>query len=215
MSRPSLAFSRSASISSPACLGSIRSAKGGFFAIGAYLTTIVVNELGWNVFLMLFESCLVVSRRESDSAVGFLSLRVSGLYFAITTFIFTLVLTVLATDLKITGGLQGLLGSRLSRLSRQSCLARRAGRLVRDARAAALRRRCLEHSAIVLPRFPYPVLLSISGDAERFAEAAGVRTSLIKIGVFGVSAAMAGGAGLAFFLSWASYRPANSTGRSR
>ena len=43
-------------------------------------------------------------------AVGAMSLRVSGLYFAITTFIFTLVLTVLATDLKITGGLQGLLG---------------------------------------------------------------------------------------------------------
>ncbi len=39
-----------------------------------------------------------------------MSLRVSGLYFAITTFIFTLVLTVLATDLQITGGLQGLLG---------------------------------------------------------------------------------------------------------
>jgi branched-chain amino acid transport system permease protein len=43
----------------------------------------------------------------------------------------------------------------------------------------------------------YPVLLSIR-DAERFAEAAGVRTSLIKIGVFGVSAAMAGGAGWLF-----------------
>ena len=43
-------------------------------------------------------------------AVGAMSLRVSGLYFAITTFIFTLVLTVLATDLHITGGLQGLLG---------------------------------------------------------------------------------------------------------
>ena len=43
----------------------------------------------------------------------------------------------------------------------------------------------------------YPVLLSIR-DAERFAEAAGARTSLIKIGVFGVSAAMAGGAGWLF-----------------
>ena len=55
---------------------------------------------------------LVLVRQPADSglAVGALSLRVSGLYFAITTFIFTLVLTVLATDLKITGGLQGLLG---------------------------------------------------------------------------------------------------------
>ncbi|HEY6734709.1 MAG TPA: ATP-binding cassette domain-containing protein, partial [Roseiarcus sp.] len=43
----------------------------------------------------------------------------------------------------------------------------------------------------------YPALLAIR-DAERFAEAAGARTSLIKIGVFGVSAAMAGAAGWLF-----------------
>ena len=43
----------------------------------------------------------------------------------------------------------------------------------------------------------YPVFLSIR-DAERFAEAAGVRTSRIKIGLFGLSAAIAGGAGWLF-----------------
>ena len=64
---------------------------------------------------------------------------------------------------------------------------------MRNARSAPLHRVRLEY-----PHSPlYPVLLSIR-DAERFAEAAGVRTSLIKIGVFGVSAAMAGGAGWLF-----------------
>lgn len=43
----------------------------------------------------------------------------------------------------------------------------------------------------------YPVLLSIR-DAEPFAQAAGVRTSAIKIGVFALSAAMAGVAGWLF-----------------
>ena len=43
----------------------------------------------------------------------------------------------------------------------------------------------------------YPVLLAIR-DAEPFAEAAGVRTARIKIGVFGLSAAMAGAAGWLF-----------------
>jgi branched-chain amino acid transport system permease protein len=43
----------------------------------------------------------------------------------------------------------------------------------------------------------YPVLLAIR-DAEPFAEAAGVRIAAIKIGVFGVSAAMAGTAGWLF-----------------
>src|ERR1700722_9074822 len=83
-------------------LGLYSLGQGGFFAIGAYFTTIVVTNLGWNVFLVLLIAGLI------GLAVGAMSLRVSGLYFAITTFIFTLGLTVLATDLKMTGGLQGL-----------------------------------------------------------------------------------------------------------
>jgi branched-chain amino acid transport system permease protein len=43
----------------------------------------------------------------------------------------------------------------------------------------------------------YPVLLAIR-DAEPFAEAAGVRTKFFKVGVFGVSAALAGLAGWLF-----------------
>ena len=43
----------------------------------------------------------------------------------------------------------------------------------------------------------YPVLLSIR-DAEPFAEAAGIRTASIKVGIFALSAAMAGGAGWLF-----------------
>ena len=43
----------------------------------------------------------------------------------------------------------------------------------------------------------YPVLLAIR-DAEPFAEAAGARTALLKIGMFGLSAAMAGAAGWIF-----------------
>ena len=34
-------------------LGLYSLGQGGFFAIGAYFTTIVVNSLGWNVFLIL------------------------------------------------------------------------------------------------------------------------------------------------------------------
>jgi branched-chain amino acid transport system permease protein len=172
-------------------LGLYSLGQGGFFAIGAYLTTIVVNDLAWNVFAMLLIVLAVTGL--VGLAVGAMSLRVSGLYFAITTFIFTLVLTVLATDLQITGGLQGLLGPTFPdfpegmeglgapvvwcvMLALLLCMA-----LVWNIRKSPL----------------YPVLLSIR-DAERFAEAAGVRTSLMKIGVFGLSAAMAGGAGWLF-----------------
>ena len=102
-------------------------------------------------------------------------------------------LTVLATDLKITGGLQGLLGpafpdfpDSLAWLGAPVAWCVMLGLLLCAGIVWNIRQSPL-----------YPVLLSIR-DAERFAEAAGVRTSLIKIGVFGVSAAMAGGAGWLF-----------------
>jgi branched-chain amino acid transport system permease protein len=173
-------------------LGLYSLGQGGFFAIGAYATTILANDYGWNVFallvLVLFATGLV------GVAVGAMSLRVSGLYFAITTFIFTLVLTVLATDLvDVTGGLQGLLGpafpdfpEAMEGLGTPLVWCTMAGLLLCLALVWNIR-----HSPF------YPILLSIR-DAEPFAEAAGVRTAAIKVGVFGVSAAMAGGAGWLF-----------------
>ncbi|MEJ0097192.1 MAG: hypothetical protein WDM84_03700 [Bauldia sp.] len=89
-------------------LGLYSLGQGGFFGIGAYLTTILSIQFAWNVFLLLV--IVLVVAGLLGALVGAMSLRISGLYFAITTFIFTLVLTVLATDLTITGGLQGLLG---------------------------------------------------------------------------------------------------------
>ena len=172
-------------------LGLYSLGQGGFFAIGAYFTTIVVTSLGWNVFLVLLIVLLLAGL--IGLAVGAMSLRVSGLYFAITTFIFTLVLTVLATDLKITGGLQGLLGPAFPDFPE--------GLEALGAPVAW----CVMLALLLCVGFVwstrqsplYPVLLAIR-DAERFAEAAGARTSLIKIGVFGVSAAMAGAAGWLF-----------------
>ena len=81
---------------------------GGFFAIGAYLTTILSTIYGVNLFLLI--PIIVVITGLLGVILGAASLRVSGLHFAITTFIFTLVITVLATDLQITNGMQGLLG---------------------------------------------------------------------------------------------------------
>jgi branched-chain amino acid transport system permease protein len=172
-------------------LGLYSLGQGGFFAIGAYFTTIVVNDLSWNVFLVLLIVLLLSGL--IGLAVGAMSLRVSGLYFAITTFIFTLVLTVLATDLKITGGLQGLLGPAFPDFP-QGLEA--LGSPVAWCVMLALIL-CIGFVWSIRQSPLYPVLLAIR-DAERFAEAAGARTSLIKIGVFGVSAAMAGAAGWLF-----------------
>ncbi|MCB8882545.1 ATP-binding cassette domain-containing protein [Acidisoma cellulosilytica] len=172
-------------------LGLYSLGQGGFFGIGSYVTAIAVADLNVSPFLLL--PVVIVVSGLCGVIIGAMSLRVSGLYFAITTFIFTLVLTVMATDMQITGGTQGLLGPAFPDFPTGLAW---LGAPVAWCILLAL----LAAAALVwnIRRSPlYPVLLSIR-DAEPFAEAAGVRTSAIKIGIFGLSAAMAGTAGWLF-----------------
>jgi len=164
---------------------------GGFFAIGAYSTTLLATNLGINVFLLL--PLMIIVTGGFGIVIGAASLRVSGLYFAITTFIFTLVITVLTTDLQITNGMQGLLGpdfpsfpDALAPLGSPIAWAVMLALFVTTLMIWSIR-----HSPL------YPVLLAIR-DAEPFAEAAGVRAAPIKIGVFAFSAAIVGCAGWLF-----------------
>jgi branched-chain amino acid transport system permease protein len=163
----------------------------GLFALGAYATALLQAQHGWNIFLLL--PVCIIGVGAVGMVLGALSLRVSGLYFAITTFVFTLVLTVVASDFSFTGGDQGLLGplfppfgSALSGL----------GKSVAWAIGLALAATIL--IVVSIRRSPlYSVLLAIR-DAEPMAAAAGVRTALVKIGMFGLSAALAGMAGWCF-----------------
>jgi branched-chain amino acid transport system permease protein len=172
-------------------LGLYSLGQGGFFAIGAYFTTIIAAQSAVNVFWLL--PAVLIVTGATGAIIGAMSLRVSGLYFAITTFVFTLVLTVLATDLSITGGLQGMLGpafpdfpDSLEPLGAPVAWCVMLALLIAIALVWNIRRSPF-----------YPVLLAIR-DAEPFAEAAGVRTAFIKVGVFSVSAALAGAAGWLF-----------------
>jgi len=163
----------------------------GLFACGAYATALLNSHLGIGVFALL--PVAVVGTGLIGLVLGSLSLRVSGLYFAITTFIFTLVIAVLASDLKITGGLQGIEGplfpsfpAGLAWLGDSVTWCVLLALLVTIFLVVSIRASAL-----------YPVLLAIR-DAEPFAAAAGVRTAAVKIGMFGLSAALAGLAGWCF-----------------
>jgi branched-chain amino acid transport system permease protein len=164
---------------------------GGFFAIGAYLTTILSTIYNVNVFLLI--PIIVVTTGLLGVILGAASLRVSGLHFAITTFIFTLVVTVLATDLQITNGMQGLLGpnfpdlpERLASLGQPIAWCVMLTLMIVTFVVWSVRRSLL-----------YPVLLAIR-DAEPFAEAAGVRAGPVKILVFALASATIGFAGWLF-----------------
>ncbi len=163
----------------------------GLFALGAYGTALLNVNHGWNIFLLL--PVCIVGVGAVGMVLGALSLRVSGLYFAITTFVFTLVLTVVASDFSFTGGDQGLLGPLFPAFG--SALGG-LGKSVAWAIGLALAATIL--IVVSIRRSPlYSVLLAIR-DAEPMAAAAGVRTALVKIGMFGLSAALAGMAGWCF-----------------
>ena len=164
---------------------------GGFFAIGAYLTTILSTIYGVNLFLLI--PIVVVTTGLLGVILGAASLRVSGLHFAITTFIFTLVITVLATDLQITNGMQGLLGPNFPDLP--NSLAPLGPPIVWCVMLTLLVVSFVVWS--VRRSLLYPVLLAIR-DAQPFAEAAGVRPGPMKILVFALASATIGFTGWLF-----------------
>jgi branched-chain amino acid transport system permease protein len=163
----------------------------GLFAIGAYSTTILSTHFGWNIFLAL--PVAVVAVGIIGIVIGALSLRVSGLYFAITTLIFTIIVNVLLSDLTITGGYQGLasptfpaFGHGLSALGTALAWAVSAALGVTVVVIWSIRSSAL-----------YPALLAIR-DSEPFASSVGVRTALTRVAIFSLSAALAGLAGWTF-----------------
>src|SRR6478609_2137727 len=69
-------------------LGLYSLGQAGFFAIGAYLTAIAAADYEANPFYLL--PVVIIVAALAGILIGATSLRVGGLYFAITTFVFTL-----------------------------------------------------------------------------------------------------------------------------
>lgn len=164
----------------------------GLFAIGAYGTSLLNRYFQLNVFLLL--PIVILAAGLVGALLGALSLRVSGLYFAITTFIFTIIVYVTLSNSTWTFGLQGTTGPIFPAfpIEVQNLL----GRSVVWAVAVVLLVAIVIVWSIRSSAF-YPVLLAVR-DAEPYARANGVRTSLVKVGIFALSAGLAGMAGWVF-----------------
>lgn len=177
----------------------------GLFAIGAYGTTILNTHYGWNIFLALPVS--VVGVGLVGVVIGALSLRVSGLYFAITTLIFTIIVNVLVSDLSITGGYQGLPSPNFPNFPK--AFSGLGTALVWGIGGALLLTLVVIWS--IRSSALYPALLAIRG-SEPFAASVGVRTALTRVAIFSLSAALAGLAGWTFcFLGFITPGQFNST----
>jgi branched-chain amino acid transport system permease protein len=168
-------------------------AHAGLLGVAAYLTTVLWTSDGVNIFVLL--PVAVIGSGLAGLAIGAASLRVGGLQFAIVTLIFTLVFTTVVSNMSITGGANGLLGptppdwpAGLGWLGTTTAWTTMIVLLIAIVVVWGIRRSPV-----------YPVLLGIR-DAERFAEAAGARVTVIRIGMFALSGALVGLAGWAFSL---------------
>ena len=172
-------------------LGLFSLGHAGFFAISAYATAILVNTYQWNIFLTL--PFVMMVNFVIGFVIGALSLRVSGLYFAIVTYVFTLIVVVVADHNGITGGYQGVAGPLFPNFP--NALSGLGTALVWAISGIFLITLLVMWSIRRSPA--YPVLLAIR-DAEPFAQSAGVATSRTKVSIFALSAALAATAGWAF-----------------
>lgn len=166
-------------------------AHAGLLGVGAYLTTVLWTSEGVNIFLLL--PVAVLGSGLFGLVIGAATLRVGGLQFAIVTLIFTLVFTTVVSNMSVTGGANGLLGptppdwpAGLGWLGTTTSWTTMIVLLIAIVVVWGIRRSPV-----------YPVLLGIR-DAERFAEAAGARVTVIRIGLFALSGALVGMAGWAF-----------------
>lgn len=168
-------------------------AQAGLFAIGAYTCAILAEKWGTNPYLLL-PICVVVCGLVG-LVLGMIALRVSGLYFTISTFIFTLIVNAVVSILDITGGYNGIPGPILEEF--EGGLEWLGSSMVWPIMGVLLI--AIGVSWSVKASGLYPVLLAIR-DGEPLAAAMGARTSMLKVLLFALSAALAGAAGWGFAL---------------
>ncbi|MGZ6142000.1 MAG: branched-chain amino acid ABC transporter permease [Myxococcales bacterium] len=87
--------------------GLVSLAHASFFGLSAYLLAGLSNRLGWVNPLLTLPLCLVFAALAA-AAIGWLSLRASGVYFIMVTLAFTQMLYYLFNDAPAFGGSDGL-----------------------------------------------------------------------------------------------------------
>ena len=86
--------------------GQMNLASAGMLACGAYLYGILTTEGGWNSWMALF--AMLAVGFALGMSLGYPSLRLKGFYLSLSTIGFSEIVRLLATNLQITGGVNGL-----------------------------------------------------------------------------------------------------------
>jgi branched-chain amino acid transport system permease protein len=163
------------------------------FAVGAYASAVLAEHWTSTSPFLILPLC-VLGAAAAGFVLGVVSLRIGGLYFAIFTLIFAIGLSVgLENWTSLTGGTQGILGPAFPDFS--SSLSGLGSALTWAAAILLVIAVLITWNLRDSPAFP---VLAAVRDSERLARAFAVPTTRVKLGIFTLSAGIAGAAGWLF-----------------
>jgi branched-chain amino acid transport system permease protein len=173
--------------------GMLSLANGGFMAVGAYTGALLAIHLNWGFWAALIPSTVFAG--ISGALIGLPASRAKGHHFLLLTFAFGSLIVELANNLtSITQGDQGLLITQVPGNIGPISFTSQTSAYYLDLAFVVLA------AAVVyaIRRSPWGARLATIRDNENLARSLGLRVGAYKVLAFGLSAGMAGVAGLLY-----------------
>lgn len=168
--------------------GQLSMGHGGFALIGGYVSALLSMN-GWPVVLSLFVAGLAAA--VIAAGLGWIILRLRGVYFVLVAFAFSQILVLLALDMStITGGANGLVG--VPPISIFGHVLRTKPQFYPLALACALVTLLFTW---MLYRSRLGAMMAATAENHRLTESSGVDTHLVQVIAFTIGSGIAGFAG--------------------
>jgi branched-chain amino acid transport system permease protein len=168
--------------------GQLSMGHGGFALVGGYVSALLSMK-GWPPLLTLFIAALVAA--VIAAALGWIILRLRGVYFVLVAFAFSQIAVLLALDMSsITGGANGLVG--VPPISIFGYVLRAKPQFYPFALGCALATLLLTW---LLYRSPLGTMMAATAENQRLTESSGIDTHRVQVIAFTIGSGIAGFAG--------------------
>lgn len=168
--------------------GQLSMGHGGFALVGGYVSALL-SMRGWPPLLTLFIAGLVAA--VIAAALGWIILRLRGVYFVLVAFAFSQIAVLLALDMaSVTSGANGLVG--VPPISIFGIVLRAKPQFYPFALACALTTLLLTW---LLYRSPLGTMMAATAENQRLTESSGIDTHRVQVIAFTIGSGIAGFAG--------------------
>lgn len=168
--------------------GQLSMGHGGFALVGGYVSALLSMK-GWPPLLTLFVAGLIAA--VIAAALGWIILRLRGVYFVLVAFAFSQIAVLLALDMSfVTGGANGLVG--VPPISIFGYVLRAKPQFYPFALGCALTTLLVTW---LLYRSPLGTMMAATAENQRLTESSGIDTHRVQVIAFTIGSGIAGFAG--------------------